>query len=342
MPGPNIRRRRPRPPGHGQSVQSTKRDLGPVRYRTQREAADAETRPPKRRRSAGRHRLASANVDKVPNAVSTRPPAKRPVPQTSPASPHHHRPPGPHLRRQGQVRKHVAPPPPPPRDRNADSFRPASYLLQMRISSTPPRERLTQQRLKFHADKLSSAHVYLRMRDGQSWDALPPPLVMDLAQLTKANSIEGNKRDNVTVVYTPWSNLRKDGSMDTGQVSFKDARKVRRVLVPARDNAVVNRLNKTRVEKRPDLKRDRDDRLQVLRRREQDALQARTGVPGTSKELTNPRLLHGQRKEEARQAQDWKEKKWAKDHAYDDMFSEENMAASSNQDRDANWEDDFM
>lgn len=29
------------------------------------------------------------------------------------------------------------------------------------------------------------------MQEGQAWDALPEELVMDLAQLTKANSIEG-------------------------------------------------------------------------------------------------------------------------------------------------------
>jgi hypothetical protein len=51
-------------------------------------------------------------------------------------------------------------------------------------------------------------------------------LLTDCAQLTKANSIEGNKKDNVTVVYTPWSNLKKDGSMAVGQVGFKDQRKV--------------------------------------------------------------------------------------------------------------------
>lgn len=36
------------------------------------------------------------------------------------------------------------------------------------------------------------------------------------------------------------------------------------------------------------------------------------------------------------------EKKYQKDHAYDDIFSEENMAGSSNQDREEGWEDDFM
>ena len=43
----------------------------------------------------------------------------------------------------------------------------------------------------FHVDKLSSAHVYLRLKEGQSWDAIDPKLLDDCAQLTKANSIEG-------------------------------------------------------------------------------------------------------------------------------------------------------
>ncbi|KFH41036.1 Coiled-coil domain-containing protein-like protein [Hapsidospora chrysogenum ATCC 11550] len=231
------------------------------------------------------------------------------------------------------------------------------------VRSTPSSAR----KLPFHVDKLSSAHIYLRMKEGEQWDNLPEDLVMDLAQLTKANSIEGqflpaqvfrmqpaliqkspgNKKDNITVIYTPWSNLKKDGSMDVGQVTFKDQRKVsqpprrlprrlelihsrssthtqvKRILVPQRENPIVNRLNKTRVEKKPDLKQEKDDRQRELRKRQQAALQQR-------------------KKEEARQAQEWKEKKWQKDHAYDDIFTEENMAASSNQARSEDWEDDFM
>lgn len=49
-----------------------------------------------------------------------------------------------------------------------------------------------------------------------------------------------------------------------------------------------------------------------------------------------------QKREEARIALERKEKKWQKEHAYDDIFSEENMENSSNQNRDADWEDDFM
>jgi hypothetical protein len=43
----------------------------------------------------------------------------------------------------------------------------------------------------FHADKLSSAHIYLRMNEGDSWESIPQDILTDLAQLTKANSIEG-------------------------------------------------------------------------------------------------------------------------------------------------------
>ena len=43
----------------------------------------------------------------------------------------------------------------------------------------------------FHVDKLSSAHVYIRMPDDMTWDAIPEPVLIDCAQLVKANSIEG-------------------------------------------------------------------------------------------------------------------------------------------------------
>jgi hypothetical protein len=43
----------------------------------------------------------------------------------------------------------------------------------------------------FHVEKLSSAHIYLRMNEGDSWENIPEELVVDCAQLTKANSIEG-------------------------------------------------------------------------------------------------------------------------------------------------------
>ena len=47
--------------------------------------------------------------------------------------------------------------------------------------------------------------------------------------------------------------------MDVGQVGFKDQRKVKRVLVETRLNPVVNRLNKTKEEKHPDLAKEKED-----------------------------------------------------------------------------------
>ncbi|KAL2041115.1 hypothetical protein N7G274_006059 [Stereocaulon virgatum] len=99
---------------------------------------------------------------------------------------------------------------------------------------------------RFHVDKLSSAHIYVRLTPEQKWDSLPSALIEDCAQLTKANSIEGNKKDNVTVIYTPWSNLKKDSSMATGQVSYHDQKKIKKTLITTRLNAILNRLEKTR------------------------------------------------------------------------------------------------
>jgi hypothetical protein len=44
---------------------------------------------------------------------------------------------------------------------------------------------------KFHVDNLSSAHVYLRLPEGMTWETIPQEILTDCAQLTKANSIEG-------------------------------------------------------------------------------------------------------------------------------------------------------
>lgn len=98
---------------------------------------------------------------------------------------------------------------------------------------------------------------------------------------------------------------------------------VRKILVPARQNPIVNRLNKTRVERFPDLRTEREDRRRELLKREQASMQER-------------------RREEARVARERKEKAWARDHAYDDLFAEEEVMRSSNQDRGEDFLDDFM
>ncbi|KAF8551137.1 cytoplasmic protein [Imleria badia] len=111
----------------------------------------------------------------------------------------------------------------------------------------------------FHVDKLSSAHVYLRMPEGMTWDAIPQPLLTDCAQLVKANSIEGNKKDDLTIIHTPADNLKKQGNMAVGQVSFHSDKRV--FHVPKRENSIVNRLNKTKVEKVVDHEQEKIDRV---------------------------------------------------------------------------------
>ncbi|EJF55867.1 cytoplasmic protein [Dichomitus squalens LYAD-421 SS1] len=113
----------------------------------------------------------------------------------------------------------------------------------------------------FHVDKLSSAHVYIRMPEGMTWDAIPESVLIDCAQLVKANSIEGNKKDNLTVIYTPADNLKKTGDMAVGQVSFHNDKRVKRIHVEKRENAIVNRLNKTKVERQVDHEQERVDRI---------------------------------------------------------------------------------
>ena len=66
----------------------------------------------------------------------------------------------------------------------------------------------------FHVDAMSSAHVYLRLGRGQTIADISKEELEDAAQLTKANSILGHKASSVTVVYTPWANLRKTSDMD--------------------------------------------------------------------------------------------------------------------------------
>lgn len=138
-----------------------------------------------------------------------------------------------------------------------------------------------------------------------------------------ANIPPGNKKDNITIIYTPWSNLRKDGSMAAGQVSFKDPRRVKRIMVETRENPIINRLNKTKVEKFPDLMAEKEERLKVLRVKQRKEAMARM-------------------KEEERIAKERKEMAYKRDHAYDDMFDEEALEQSSNQERGAEYWDDFM
>lgn len=106
--------------------------------------------------------------------------------------------------------------------------------------------------LWFHVDDMSSAHVYLRLKKDQKLEDVSNETIMECAQLVKANSIEGCKKSSVYVVYTRWRNLKKTANMVAGQVSYHDSSKVKRLLVE-KNNAIVNKINKTKTESHPNL-----------------------------------------------------------------------------------------
>ncbi|XP_067633424.1 coiled-coil domain-containing protein 25 [Eurosta solidaginis] len=170
----------------------------------------------------------------------------------------------------------------------------------------------------FHVHNYSSAHVYLRLKEGQTIDDIPQSLINDAAQLVKYNSIQGNKINNVDVVYTLWSNLKKTPDMEAGQIGYFCEKSVKKIRVEKRVNEIVNRLNKTKTEDYPDLRRQREERDAEERRQMKD-------------------LLKTQREKEEEELR--RQKQDAESRSYDKLFKPESM--SSNYD-DGNDSDDFM
>ncbi|KAL9253484.1 Coiled-coil domain-containing protein [Drosera capensis] len=83
----------------------------------------------------------------------------------------------------------------------------------------------------FHVDKMSSAHVYVRLHKGQTMDAISEGLLEDCTQLSDAAA-------TLEILAPLWQ--------------------VRTVRVEKRINEVVNRLNRTKVERKPDLKAEHE------------------------------------------------------------------------------------
>ncbi|VDK43273.1 unnamed protein product [Taenia asiatica] len=170
----------------------------------------------------------------------------------------------------------------------------------------------------FHVDKMSSAHVYLRLREGETWDDIPEAVIQDCAQLCKQNSILGCKQNDVTVVYTMWENLRKAPNMDVGQVGFHNERNVRRTVVAKRVGEVLRRLENTQtIVESPDLRAEREARDERLRQCARTAQRARERAE---------REAERQRQSEAER------------RSYDRIFAAENMRSNE----DGYDSDDFM
>ncbi|CAG8578162.1 17553_t:CDS:2, partial [Acaulospora colombiana] len=167
-------------------------------------------------------------------------------------------------------------------------------------------------------------HVYLRLREGQRWDDIPEVLLNELGQLVKESSIIGRKEKNVMVQYTPWSNLLKTGEMATGEVSFRNHKLVKKMTVSKKDNAIIKKLEKTKVERFPDLAGEKSSMEKEKRKIARDALNAK-------------------KQEEQRLEQERKEQ--VTKNSYDSIFKETNMRSNYQNSADGeeiDLEEDFM
>jgi len=170
----------------------------------------------------------------------------------------------------------------------------------------------------FHVDKVSSAHVYLRLGEGQTIENIPKILIEDACQLVKQNSIEGCKMNDVDIVYTMWSNLHKTDSMEVGQIGFHSQKAVKKCRVAKKDKEVVNRLNKTKVEKELDFRAERETRDRNERE---------------SKKQQFKKL------EEAKKLEDQQRKAEAETRSYSNLMQDTNMTSNKDGGSDS---DDFM
>ena len=181
--------------------------------------------------------------------------------------------------------------------------------------------------LWFHVDKLSSAHLYLQLHMEEQEEtfenlSLKESLLEQVGQLTKANSIKGLKLSRLSVIYTPVENLHKDGSMEVGAVTFKDPQKVSRFDVN-KDNSILNKLSRTK--------------------QEVTIEEFASSQIENERKMTNKKKNEKwqQRRNELDEIEKMREQKMRTKNGYADLFS--NCEATSNKDKQLNWdEDDFM
>lgn len=203
------------------------------------------------------------------------------------------------------------------------------YMGKDKFENDPLIHKSHPKNLWFHVDKHSSAHLYLKLDFDQQNEKfedlkISEDILTQIGQLTKANSIKANKLNNITIIYTPVDNLRSDGLMDTGTVTFVNPQKIKRIHIAKKDNAVVNKLNKTKKEILTD---------EFVKQLEQELIE------WTKAKKEQERSAE----QEAREIQKkYKEQKKFNKDPYADLFSEENLRGSSNEFRNENWvEDEF-
>ena len=219
-------------------------------------------------------------------------------------------------------------------------FRSASGLLVYMGRDKFENERLIEfawaEDFWFHVDDLSSAHVYVRFpRPGTSHapcgiDDLPADLIEELAQLVKANSIEGCKKSSVSVVYTPVGNLKKTESMAVGQVGFFDRTRaaVRHVVINT-NKSIVRALNKT--------KEDLGDTVDFRGEQKQRDAEVAAAKKRRNKAAKKKAAIAAEKRREEKEARSY-------DRVFgaDSMTSNEDVVATGDTTAAVMYEDDFM
>jgi len=180
----------------------------------------------------------------------------------------------------------------------------------------------------FHVDDLSSAHVYLRLNDDETIDTVNPQAIHECAVLVKANSIEGCKKNEVTILHTPWSNLHKTSDMVAGAIGHHDRKLMNRIKGVKKENSLVNQLNKTK-------RIDNDIDLHFLQQeyaREQML------------KLKEKKKLMRQQEEDERKAREEAASLKSYDSVFENaaMMSNTMMASSATDEAAKDFEDDFM
>lgn len=85
-------------------------------------------------------------------------------------------------------------------------------------------------------------------------------------------------------LWVRWASKTSEGSGDLtcGKPANANRTKVKRIHVEKRENPIVNRLNKTKIEKYPDLAMEKEARQKELRKKDRDAQQARVCLTSLS------------------------------------------------------------
>ncbi|KRX03317.1 hypothetical protein PPERSA_05675 [Pseudocohnilembus persalinus] len=118
----------------------------------------------------------------------------------------------------------------------------------------------------FHVDNLSSPHVYLRLKEGETWDKISETILQECAQLVKADSIQGSKQAQVKIVYTPWENLLKTHDMEIGAIGFKSEKNKKYINYVKKDRDILRVLQKTKsADQKPDFAALKQEKIQAIK-----------------------------------------------------------------------------